>query len=79
MNRLASYNNASVRRLNYAEGIYRRYRNNIQRSLGYSNVGRGFGVLDIANQRFSNPRYQSIREINNVRVSRNVYMGLYQG
>ena len=79
MNRIASYNNASVRRLNYADGVYRRYRNNIQRSLGYSNVGRGIGVLDIVNQRFSNPRYQSIREINNVKVSRNVYMGLSNG
>lgn len=79
LNRMASYPTATLARDQRAYGIFERYRNNIQRSLGYSNSGRGIGYLNRANMTFSNPRYQSIREINSVRVSRRTYMGLSNG
>jgi hypothetical protein len=77
--RLFNYRTYTTSRSNRVEAAYRRYRNNIQSSLGYSNRGIGIGVANIANMRFSNPRYQSIREINAARVSRRVYMGLSNG
>lgn len=76
---MADYPTATLARDQRARGIFERYRNNIQRSLGYSNSGRGFEALNRANMTFSNPRYQSIREINRVRVSRRTYMGLSNG
>lgn len=79
LNRMMGYNTSTMSRMNRAQAVYRRYRNNIQRSLGYSNTGRGIGVLDRDNMTFSNPRYQSIRAINAVQVPRQTYMGLNGG
>lgn len=79
LNRIISYGNASMSRINKATATYRRYRSNIQSALGYSNRGRGVGALNSSNMRFSNQRMQSIGAINARRVSRGVYMGLNVG
>ncbi len=79
LSRMFNYRTFSMSRATRAEQTYNRYRGNIQRALGYSNSGRGVGVANIANMRFSNPRYQSIRAINSERVSRSTYMGLANG
>ena len=76
MFRYYTFSNSRLKRVNAA---YNRYRNNIQRSLGYSDRGRGVGALNSANMTFSNPRYQSIGAINSERVSRRTYMGLNAG
>ena len=70
---------ATVPRMDRAYMTFERYRNTIQRNLGYRNTGTGIGVLNIANMRFTNPNYQSIREINNTRVSTRSYMGMNNG
>ncbi len=60
--------------MNAAYGAFQRYRNTIQQNLGYRNTGTGIGVMNIANMRFDNPNYQSIREINAVQVPVSSYM-----
>lgn len=79
LSRMMNYRTASISRMIRANDTYNRYRNNIQRSLGYSNTGRGVGALNSANITFSNPRYQSIGAINAAQVPRSVYMGLNNG
>lgn len=79
LNRIISYGNASMSRINRATATYRSYRSNIQSALGYSNSGRGVGALNKANMRFSNQNKKSIGAINSTRVSRSVYMGLSVG
>ena len=73
------YRTATSERMRRATETYRRYRDNIQQNLGYSNTGQGIGALNSANMNFANPRYQSIGDINAAQVSRNIYMGLNEG
>ena len=74
MSRLFNYPTFSTNRMNAAYGAFQRYRNTIQRNLGYRNTGTGLGVMNIANMQFTNPNYQSIREINETRVPTRSYM-----
>lgn len=79
LNRIVSNPRFSFSRSMRIAGIYNRYRDNIQRALGYSNSGKGIDALNAANTRFSNPKYQSLEAINKAQVSRRVYMGLSNG
>ena len=79
LSRMFNYSTATAERRNRATNTYRRYRDNIQRSLGYSNTGRGIEALNSANITYSNPRYQNIADINAAQVSRSTYMGLNNG
>ena len=74
MSRILNYPTMTFRRSNAAYNAYQRYRNTIQRNLGYENTGTGIGVMNIANMRFNNPNYQTIREINQVRVPVRSYL-----
>ncbi len=79
LSRMYNYPTATMRRMEAATRAFQRYRNTIQRNLGYRNTGTGIGVMNIANMRFTNPNFQSIREINNTRVPVRSYMGLNNG
>lgn len=79
LSRMWNYPTATMRRMGAATSAYQRYRRTIQRNLGYTNTGTGISYANVANMHFSNPRYQSIGEINEARVPTKSYMGLNNG
>ena len=79
LSRMFDYPNFTFNRARVASATYRRYARTIQRNLGYRNTGTGIGYANAYNFTFTNPRYQSLRAINNARVPVRSYMGNING